>query len=389
MYVLLIAEPGAGGTGKYVSNAAQGLSGLGHRVTIAFSPKRVDQAFLAARARLQSEFGIEYIEVDMTRSLDVLGDLRSGLAVRRLLASRRWDIVHAHSSKAGFLARTCRLSKLPPVVYSPHGLAFLQTTGPLAWLYLSLERIAAPRTSHFVAVTDRERDVLLQTGLCRSPGAVTVVPGALRSNFGVEEPPSPARYPPSWGPKCFVIGAVGSLEAKKAPLDLLEAFIRVCSALPHARLVWVGDGSLRPDFESRVVDAGLEDKVWLVGAVADVEPFLVRMDLFVLPSRFDERPYALLEALLVGVPCIATTAIDPGILESRVLAAAVPPAAPRDLADAILLTIGRAPEDLRAIAQSGRLWARAFTSQDTMAEALQWVYYRVLEGGRRTADRSQ
>ncbi|GLI35879.1 hypothetical protein DAMNIGENAA_33120 [Desulforhabdus amnigena] len=74
----------------------------------------------------------------------------------------------------------------------------------------------------------------------------------------------------------------------------------------HVKLVLVGDGPLRKSLKKMVDELGLADSVIFAGFQESVEPWLYLMDIFVLPSRMEGTPLSLLEAMAVGLPCIAT-----------------------------------------------------------------------------------
>lgn len=100
------------------------------------------------------------------------------------------------------------------------------------------------------------------------------------------------------------IAAVGRLSAQKNHTLLIRAFSR----LPDAgeRLVIYGEGELRPELEALVEKLGLSGRVLLPGQCDDVPQVLGGAKLFVLPSDYEGMPNALLEAMALGLPCIAT-----------------------------------------------------------------------------------
>ena len=103
-----------------------------------------------------------------------------------------------------------------------------------------------------------------------------------------------------------VIGHVGSFIPQKAQDVLLEAFADLVLAHKSARLFLIGDGTLRLGLEQEVGRRGLSDRVTFTGIRHDVPRLLQAMDVFVLPSRFEGFPNALIEAQAVGLPVVAT-----------------------------------------------------------------------------------
>lgn len=100
-------------------------------------------------------------------------------------------------------------------------------------------------------------------------------------------------------------GSVGRLHPDKDPVNFVEAFSRL-NRDDGARAVLVGDGPERQRVEDAIVRAGLGDRVLLLGERHDVSLLLRALDVFVLPSRTEGLPVALLEAMSSGIPIVAT-----------------------------------------------------------------------------------
>ncbi|HKY32798.1 MAG TPA: glycosyltransferase [Candidatus Polarisedimenticolia bacterium] len=155
---------------------------------------------------------------------------------------------------------------------------------------------------------------------------------------GVEDPLGPGERtdrPPAAGARLTVV-CVASLREKKGHADLLEAFCAVAPRFPGVRLLLVGEGPLRPKLEADIRARGLAGTVALAGYRPD--PFGVPggADLFVLPSLEEGMPNALLEAMALGLPCVATAAGGTGeALRDGREGFLVPPRSPADLAAAI------------------------------------------------------
>jgi glycosyltransferase involved in cell wall biosynthesis len=127
---------------------------------------------------------------------------------------------------------------------------------------------------------------------------------ALPNGVPVPEPPWQRR--PGWreAPRAVF---VGRLAPEKGLDTLLDAWPAVVAAFPKARLTLIGEGPERPSLEARVSRLGLADAVELPGATDDPTPALRAADLFVLPSREEGMSIALLEAMALGLPLVATS----------------------------------------------------------------------------------
>lgn len=107
----------------------------------------------------------------------------------------------------------------------------------------------------------------------------------------------------------YVIGHVGRFHESKNHMFLLELFSEVVNKRSDAVLVLVGDGLLRSQIESKILELGIIDKVILLGNRNDVSSVLQMMDVFVFPSLWEGLPVTLIEAQAAGLPCIVSERI--------------------------------------------------------------------------------
>jgi GalNAc-alpha-(1->4)-GalNAc-alpha-(1->3)-diNAcBac-PP-undecaprenol alpha-1,4-N-acetyl-D-galactosaminyltransferase len=103
-----------------------------------------------------------------------------------------------------------------------------------------------------------------------------------------------------------IILSVGRLHFQKGHDVLIKAFKKVYADFPEWRLIIYGEGELRNSLESELVASDLTEVVSLRGAVKDIFPIYQAASIFVMPSRFEGFPNALLEALAMGCACIST-----------------------------------------------------------------------------------
>ncbi|MBD5483087.1 MAG: glycosyltransferase family 4 protein [Lachnospiraceae bacterium] len=102
------------------------------------------------------------------------------------------------------------------------------------------------------------------------------------------------------------IVSVGRLEPQKAPLLLIHAFAGIHAEFPEYRLLFYGEGSLREEMQEEIKKAGLDEKIVLKGNTDRIRDDVGQASLFVLPSVYEGMPNALMEAMALGVPCVAT-----------------------------------------------------------------------------------
>ncbi|MBQ6102953.1 MAG: glycosyltransferase, partial [Kiritimatiellae bacterium] len=145
--VLLVLEATIGGTRRHLRDLALGLAARGFTVHIAYSAGR-DPDF-ARDLVLFREQGIGLTEIHMRRGLSGR-DVAAIIRLRRLIRQLRPDIVHLHSTKAGFIGRFAALGTGAAVLYSPQCFAF-EMESALRPVYRLAERLLAPLADGLVA----------------------------------------------------------------------------------------------------------------------------------------------------------------------------------------------------------------------------------------------
>src|SRR5205807_1065035 len=104
--------------------------------------------------------------------------------------------------------------------------------------------------------------------------------------------------------------AVGRLSLEKGVDVLLDAFAQIREVVTHARLTILGDGPLAAALGEQRDRLGLKDSVHFVGFLPNPHPYVKYADLFVMPSRVEGMPNAVLEALALEKPVVATDCVE-------------------------------------------------------------------------------
>jgi len=188
---------------------------------------------------------------------------------------------------------------------------------------------------------------------------------AMRESFGIP-------------PNTFLIGFVGRLHLQKGIDTLLEAFSQFAGDHTEARLLIVGDGELRSRLEIMAGSLGISGQVKFVGVRRNIPEILASLDLFVLPSRWEGLPLALLEAMAACLPVVATAVGGtPEVVIDGETGLLVPPGDPDALAQAIVFLIEN-PELRKKMGQAGRKRvAEHFTIQETVRKT-EALYQKLL-----------
>ncbi len=256
------------------------------------------------------------------------------LTIRKFLKANEIDIVHVHNfGPLVFGGGAARLiaRKRPRVVYSEHNQVNSASDKTLArfrwWVRLA---------DQVVAVSHNLQSVLLDRLKISRPVQVihNGIDGALFTSGDDREQ---VRAELGVGPDDFLIGTAVVLSEQKGIRYLLEAAQRVLGAAPAIKFVIAGDGPLKNELGDLARTLGLGGSVVFAGYRKDVPRLLSGYDLYVLPSLWEGLPLALLEAMSLGKPIVATrVGGNPEIVEHGTNGFLVPPKDPRALADALL-----------------------------------------------------
>lgn len=211
-------------------------------------------------------------------------------ALRRCVRDWQPDIVHLHSSKAGFVGRLALAAPRPrcQVLYSPHGLAFLDPDRPLRnSVFRMLERAAACTSATLVGCSQSETDLLNSLSCGR---AISLENPVGDEFFSITNRQQAHR----------VIVTVGRLARQKSPERFAALARTLREQLPDVRCVWVGDGEFH--YKAELEEAGCEVTGWVDRST--VIEYLSAATVYVQTSRWEGLPLAVIQAMAAGVPCV-------------------------------------------------------------------------------------
>ena len=249
--------------------------------------------------------GLRVVAVPMARSLSPLAQWQALRAMVRLLRAERPDLVHAHMPISGFITRlAARIAGVPRVAYTCHGFLFNQPgPWPRRVLGLVMEWLGGRMTDITLTVSTEEAADARRLWIARR--AIAVGNGR-----------DPARFRPDADARARVRAALGvpadrvavvivsRLVRHKGHLELLHAMRDV----PGAEL-WVVGNRLPSDHgpdPTALFAQAPPGSVRLLGYRTDIPAVLAAADIFALPSHFEGLPMSVIEAMLSGLPVVAT-----------------------------------------------------------------------------------
>jgi glycosyltransferase involved in cell wall biosynthesis len=345
-------------------------------------------------------------EGDMRYLLDPAVDTRSMPALRRsiapahdavalmqlldLMRDLRPDIVHTHMAKAGSLGRTAAAiynvtagrGHRAKVVHTYHGHVLEgYFGGTTTRIFTAAERGLARVTDAIVAISPAIRDELLSEYGIGCSGQYHVIPLGfdLHALAAIDDAQRQrARAELGIGDRLHVVSTVGRLTAIKQHALFLETAALVAARDPDALFLVAGDGELRAELEQRADALGIGGRVRFLGWRRDLATIYGATSVFLLTSRNEGTPVALIESLAAGVPAVST---DVGGIRDVITSDAVGLVAPfgdaRTLADHVCALLPDA-ERRRRMGDAGRRAVEARYSLDRLVDDVERLYRELL-----------
>jgi glycosyltransferase involved in cell wall biosynthesis len=371
--ILQVFEPPDGGLPTHVADLTVALVRRGHHVIVAGA------AGSPFRERIEGA-GVVFEPLPLVRGI---GSPRTEAhAVRemwRLLDRTPCDVVHVHGQKAGLSGRVVALARSRPVVYTPHGLHYhtqLRRPRPSARLRfratLAAERWLCRRSAAVVAVSRDEQETVLRDRLIAAERCHLIYNGV-----GVDTSRAPDPRLCAFRAGAPLVGFVGRLGWEKGILVLLDALELLARRGTPVRCAIVGNGPLFAQVRQRVGEAPLSETTLLLPYEGGMEPYLRAIDALVLPSFYEGMPLAILAAMALGVPAIASRVNGvPEAIEDRCTGLLVPAGDVESLAT-VLARANADPRMLSSMGAAARHASRRF-GVETMVDAVERLYRSVL-----------
>ena len=302
---ILLVTKSTGGVAEYVRQLVKGLDRAEFCITVACLSENSPE-FSAELAQIPN---VKTFNLSMNRyKVDPFSDTRVLFVLARHLRHERYDLIHAHASKPGFLARLAAIGTGIPVLYSPHCFAFHAGAGRVnATIVAALERMAARYlTTRIVTIADGERKLARKYGVGSDELFITVHTGIDARSYHLPVDKAALKASLSVPANATLVGTVGRLNRQKSPLDFVRMAALIHEQFPDVHFVWIGSGPL-DDLACRLsIELGLSGILHFAGYRTDIPALLSCMDCFVLPSLWEGFPIVLLEAMAAGTPVVAT-----------------------------------------------------------------------------------
>jgi glycosyltransferase involved in cell wall biosynthesis len=244
----------------------------------------------------------------LERPIRPVKDILALFFIYRFIKNNNIDIVHTHSSKAGILGRlAAKAAGVKTIIHTVHGWSFHDyQPGLVYYFYLFLENLCAYFSSAIILVSQWDKRRAVQQLIGRQDKYRLIRYAVNHKEFKNNTEAYQVRKRFGLSEADLIVGMVACFKPQKAPLDFIKLASVVKKDFPNAKFILVGDGVLRKKVCALISKLNLKEQIILTGWRNDIASILSCLDIFVLTSLWEGLPIAVLEAMAVGVPVVAT-----------------------------------------------------------------------------------
>ncbi|MEH6630205.1 MAG: glycosyltransferase family 4 protein [Halopseudomonas aestusnigri] len=256
-------------------------------------------------------FRVETIEIE--RSLNLFSHIKSFQKLTHFFKDEKFDLVHAHTPVASLIARfAARVSNVPKIAYTAHGFYFHENMPTVKRnIFVGLEWLAGRCTDTLFTQAEEDAVTARKHNLCKNGTIVAIGNGIDINKF---YPASPKSYRKALRTELgakddeTIILMVGRLVREKGYVELINAMRKVDATL------WIVGDRLESDHASDIneaielanTDPKLKKRIRFLGYRQDVNQIMRASDIFTLPSHREGMPRSIIEAMMTGLPVVAT-----------------------------------------------------------------------------------
>ncbi|MDO7172160.1 glycosyltransferase [Mariniflexile sp. AS56] len=245
-------------------------------------------------SKIKEEFSsnIKLIEIPMVRDFSITKDIKATIQLTKTLKYINADVVHLHSSKAGVLGRISLsfLKNKKNVYYTPHGYSFIRTD--ISTFKKNIYKFIESKMNYFfgattVACGDTEFEIASEIGKSK----------LIRNGVNIKNIAKHYKQPQN---EKLTIGIVGRITEARNP----QLFNNIALKYKDFNFIWIGDGNLRKE----ITAPNIKITGWLFNET-EVLKHLSSIDVYMQTSLWEGLPIAILEAMALKKPIIATNII--------------------------------------------------------------------------------
>jgi len=313
----------------------------------------------------------------LRREINLFWDLIALSKLSKLIKEGKFDLVHTHTSKAGFIGRlAAKICRVKIIVHTPHGHVFYSYFGKFKTaFFIKLEKWAAKFTDRIITLTGLGRDEHVRLGIAEAGKFLPVYCGIDLTRFlSCQIDVEAGRKKWQIAKDDLVVGMVSRLVPIKGVEYFIRAIPEIKKEMPRVKFLIVGDGPLKEGLEKLAENLGVGREIIFTGNRNDIPDFMAIFDVYVLTSLNEGLGRTLIEAMASG-KCAVATRVG-GVAEIVIdgeTGILVEPKDPLGLKKAIVKLLTN--KDLRdKMGNKAKERAKALFGVDTMIEKTEKLY---------------
>jgi glycosyltransferase involved in cell wall biosynthesis len=315
----------------------------------------------------------------LNKDISPMGDIICLLQLYKFIKGGNFNIVHTHSSKAGFIGRiAAKLAGAPIIIHTPHGHIFYEYFNPyITRIFILLERFVAKFTDRIISLTENETLDYLKFNIAPKEKFITIHSGIEIEKFSNVPVNKKEKLKKMGIIDSPVVISVARLVPIKGHQYLIDAAARVVRTVPAVKFIFAGDGPMRENLEKQARFLGIKNNILFLGERSDIPELLKCADIFAISSLNEGMGRAIVEAMAAGLPVVGTNVCGiSNIVENGVTGILVNSRDIKAFADAIIKLI--AEEKLREkMGENGRKVASRYGVKQ-MIEKIASLYEKCL-----------
>ena len=276
---------GAGGAERQIILLSNQMALRGHRVVLCVLADNLSTYAIDKRVRV-----VDLTNVEKTSDTSIGKILKRLTAFRKFIKKEKPDLIINYNLQSAYFCLTLSKRLRGKVIYSERG---DPCDSEYSGLLGRLRDFTIPRMDGLVFQSEGARDFFDDRVKKKSI--------VIHNSVNVPQD----KYPIPLVREKKIVN-VGRLHPQKNQALLIDAFSKIASSFPDYLLEIYGDGELRNELTSRIVNLDLVDRIRIIPSRKDIWDCIYKASLFVLSSDFEGMPNALLEAMALGLPCIST-----------------------------------------------------------------------------------
>ena len=291
--------------GSFAKSSIAAARQLGIEYHIASNETGIDQSIKDQECE---ELGIYHHHIDINRNPSAVAQNRKAYKqIMELIEEYHFDVIHCNTPMGGVLGRLCgHKAGVKTVIYQAHGFHFWTGAPLMNWTcYYPTENFLAHYTDILITINKEDKKRAQKFHLKKN-GKLVSVPGVGIDVEKISTPtisPEEKRRQLGISQDSLVYITVGELIPRKNQSMLIDAFKK--ADIANSILLICGKGQEKDNLQKQIEENGLSEKVKLLGQRTDIYELLQCSDVFLFPSKQEGLPIALMEAMAVGLPCVA------------------------------------------------------------------------------------